>query len=245
MRALAPVALAVAAVALAGCSLTRPDEDPALIKASAVEGRVERIERQNQAVLDLQRQLEAAQLEQRRLRGEFEELQHAVRTSQQHERDLYADLDKRLTALDARLQAQQAAPVAGAVPASTDRDAYQSALERLKNRDYTGAEQALLEFIAAYPQSPLVDNAKYWLGEAYYVEHRYADALESFQRVARDHPDSRKVPDALLKVGYSYYELKRYREARETLARLVKLHSDAPAAAEARERLKHMDAERR
>ena len=61
--------------------------------------------------------------------------------------------------------------------------------------------------------------------------------------MVREHPDSRKVPDSLLKVGYSYYELKRYREARETLAKLVRNYADAPAAAEARERLKHMDAE--
>jgi tol-pal system protein YbgF len=246
VRALAIPACLAATLGLAGCSLTRPEEDPAYVKASAVEGRVDRIERQNEALLDLQRQLEAVQLEQRRLRGEFEELQHAAHAREQHDRDLYGDLDKRLAALDARLQAQAAAPVGAAAPAAaTDRDAYQGALERLKNRDYAGAEQALVDFIATYPQSPLADNAQYWLGEAYYVEHRYADALEAFQRVTRDHPDSRKVPDAMLKVGYSFYEMKRYREAREMLARLVKLHGDAPAAAEARERLKHMDAERR
>ena len=241
MRALVPALGVLALVALGGCSLTRPEEDPAFVKATAVEGRVDRIERQNEALLDLQRQLEASQVEQRRLRGEIEELQHALRAGQQHERDLYTDLDKRIAALDTRIQAQ--ATNAAAAPTATDRDAYQAALERLKNRDYTGAEQALQEFIAAYPQSPLIDNAKYWMGEAYYVEHRYGEALEAFQRVMREHPDSRKVPDALLKVGYSYYEMKRYREAREALARVLKQHGDAPAAAEARERLKHMDAE--
>ena len=77
MRTLGFVVTAVAMLALAGCSLTRPEEDPAFVKATAVEGRVERIEHQNEAVLDLQRQLEASQVEQRRLRGEIEELQHA------------------------------------------------------------------------------------------------------------------------------------------------------------------------
>jgi tol-pal system protein YbgF len=230
----------LAGVTLAGCSLTRPEEDPAFVKATAVEGRVDRIERQNEALLDLQRQLEASQVEQRRLRGELEELQHALKAMQQHERDLYGDLDKRLTAIDARQQSQ-----AAAAAAPSDRDAYQAALERLKARDYSGAEQALQDFLGNYPQSLLVDNAKYWMGEAYYVEHRYGEALDAFQRVVKEHPDSRKVPDALLKVGYSYYELKRYREAREVLARVVKNYADAPAAAEARERLKHMDAERR
>jgi len=232
-------------LALAGCSLTRPEEDPAYVKANAVEARVERVERQNEALLDLQRQLTAAQAEERRLRGDIEELQHAQRASQQHERDLYADLDKRISALDARVQAQAQAQSASAPPATTDRDVYQAALERLKNRDYAGAVQALQDLIATYPQSQLVDNAKYWIGEAYYVDHHYAEALDAFQRVVREHPDSRKLPDAWLKVGYSYYELKRYREAREALARVVRQYGDAPAAAEARDRLKHMDAEHR
>ena len=236
-------AVLLTALAVSGCSLTKPEEQPAYIKATAVESRVDRIEHQNEAFLELQRQQEAAQAEQRRLRGEVEELQHALKAMQQHERDLYADLDRRLGALDGKMQAQAAASPAATAP--VDRDAYQAALEKLKNRDYPGAEQALQDFLVGFPQSLLVDNAKYWLGEAYYVEHRFPEALEAFQRVAKDHPDSRKVPDALLKVGYSYYELKRYREAREALARLVKSYGDAPAAAEARERLKHMDAERR
>ena len=233
----------LASVTLASCSLTRPEEDPAFVKATAVEGRVDRIERQNEALLDLQRQLEASQVEQRHLRGEFEELQHALKAMQQHERDLYGDLDKRLSAVDARLQSQAAA--VAAPPAASDRDVYQAALERLKGRDYAGAETALQDFLANYPQSLLVDNAKYWLGEAYYVEHRYGEALEAFQRVLKEHPDSRKVPDAMLKVGYSYCELKRYREAREVLARVIKGYADAPAATEARARLQRMDAERR
>ena len=242
MRVLGPAVATLALLALGGCSLTRPEEDPAYVKATAVEGRVGRIERQNEALLDLQRQLEAAQLEQRRLRGEIEELQHALRAGQQHDRDLYTDLDKRIASLDARVQAQSQA--VAAAPVANDRDAYQAALERLKNRDYAGAEQALQDFIASYPQGALVDNAKYWMGEAYYVEHRYADALEAFQRVIREHPDSRKVPDAQLKIGYSYYEMKRYRESRDALGKVLKQYPDAPAAAEARERLKHMEAER-
>jgi len=130
-----------------------------------------------------------------------------------------------------------------AVAAQSDREVYQSALDRLKTRDYAGAEHALKDFLGAYPRSPLADNAQYWLGETYYVERRYSDALEVFQQVVKEHPDSRKVPDALLKAGYAQYEQKRYREARELLARVVQSYSDSSAATEARERLRRMDAE--
>jgi tol-pal system protein YbgF len=239
---------ALAALAAGGCSLTRPEEQPAYIKATAVENRVDRIEHQNAALLDLQRQVESLQADVRRLRGDLEEAQHEAKSSKDQQRDLYADADRRLTALEAHpVAAAGFAGGTGAAPSAatsvSDRDAYQGALERLKSKDYAGAEKALNDFVAAYPQSTLIDNAKYWLGETYYVEKRYPDAVAAFGRVVQEHPDSRKVPDALLKLGYSQYELKRYREAREVLARVVQKYADAPAAAEAKDRLKRMDAE--
>jgi tol-pal system protein YbgF len=236
------VALALA-LAAGGCSLTKPEEEPAYVKATAVESRVDRIEQQNVALIDMQRQVESLQADVRRLRGELEEAQHEARTAKDQQRDLYADSDRRLAALEARLAAPAAA--GGAAPvAGGDREAYQAALERLKGKDYAGAEKALSDFVTAYPQSALLDNAKYWLGETYYVEKRYGDAIAAFGHVIRDYPDSRKVPDALLKVGYSQYELKRYREAREALAQVVRKYPDSPVAAEAKERLRRMDAER-
>jgi len=239
---------ALGALALVGaCSLTRPEEDPAYVKASAVEERVDRLENQNKALVDLQRQVEELQAEVRHLRGEFEDFQHEANAQKSRTHDLYQDLDRRLQALETRAQAPAAAPGAGgtaAAPAIGDRDAYQAALDKLKGKDYAGAEQALTGFIASYPQSALIDNAEYWLGETYYVQQRYPEALAAFQRVVKEHPDSRKVPDALLKAGYTQYEQKRFREARELLARLVEAYPDSPPAADARERLKRMDADR-
>jgi tol-pal system protein YbgF len=244
VRRLLPLPLVALGLAAGGCSLTKPEEEPAYVKATAVESRVDRIEHQNAALLDLQRQVESLQAEVRRLRGDLEEAQHEAKTAKDQQRDLYADVDRRLTALDARLGTAPAAGGAAAPAAVSDREAYQAALERLKGKDYAGAEKALNDFVATYPQSALVDNAKYWLGETYYVEKRYGDAIAAFEHVVRDHPDSRKVPDALLKIGYSQYELKRYREAREALARVVQKYPDSTAAAEAKERLRRLDAER-
>jgi tol-pal system protein YbgF len=249
-RARSACLLAAAGLTLAACSLTKPEEQPAYIKATAVESRVERIEQQNQALLELQRQIEALQAEVRGLRGELDEAQHEAKSGKDQQRDLYADLDRRLQAVETRVPGAGAtapppAGAAGSAAVASDRDAYQSALDRLKNRDYEGAERALKDFLNNYPQSVLIDNAEYWLGETFYVERRYPDAIETFQRVVRDHPDSRKVPDALLKAGYAQYEQKRYREARELLARVQESYPDSSAANEARERLRRMDAEHR
>ncbi|MBS0375014.1 MAG: tol-pal system protein YbgF [Proteobacteria bacterium] len=241
-------ATAAFAFLAAGCSLTKPEEEPAYVKATAVESRVDRIERQNTALLDLQRQVEALQAEVRRLRGELEEAQHEAKSAKDQQRDLYADVDRRLGALESHAAAAPVAAAPGAPPVAAapvgDRDAYQAALDRLKAKDYDGAERTLKDFAATYPQSALKDNAIYWLGETYYVEKRYGDAIGAFERVVREYPDSRKVPDALLKIGYAHYELKRYREAREALGRILQRYADAAAAGPARDRLKLMDAER-
>lgn len=245
MHAARPVrlaALGTLALLAGGCSLMEPKEDPALVKATEVETRVAQVERQSQGMLDLQRQIQALQEDVRRLRGELEQAQYEAQSAKTQQRDLYADVDRRLQALEAR----GAAPaVAGGAPAVGDREAYQGALERLKARDYATAERVLREFPSTYPQSDLLDNAKYWLGETYYVERRFPESLEAFQRVVREHPDSRKVPDALLKAGYVEYEQKHLREARDYLNRVVKQYPDSPAAAEAKARLQKMDAESR
>ena len=239
-RRVAALAAGSAVLLVAACSLTKPEEEPAYVKATAVEERVDRIEHQSQAMLDMQRELEAAQAELRRLRGDLEETQHQAKTARDQQHDLYADLDKRIAAIEARLQTGQ---TAGGAVAGNDHDAYQVALDKLKMKDYPGAEKALRDFVASYPQSPLGDNALYWLGETYYVERRYGDALDAFQRMIREHPESRKVPDALLKAGYAQYEQKRYRESRELLARVLQSYPGSPAATDARERLKRLDAE--
>jgi tol-pal system protein YbgF len=249
-RRCAPPLALVATLGLGGCSLLEPQQDPALVKAQQVETRVAQVERQSQGMLDLQRQIEQLQAEVRRLRGELEQAQFQAESAKTQQRDLYADLDRRLQALEARGigPANAGAGVgAGAGAAGTvgDREAYQAALDALKQRDYARAEQVLRDFPARYPDSALLDNAKYWLGETLYVQRKYPESLQAFQRVVREHPDSGKVPDALLKAGYAEYELKRYRESRDFLNRVVKQYPDAPAATGARERLARMDAERR
>ena len=230
-----------AALAAGGCSLLQKEPDPALVKATELDERTQVLEKRAEGMLDLQRQIDALNTQVRDLKGQLEQANHERDQLKSQNRDQYADLEKRTAALENRAQATTVA--AGATAPGGDRDAYAAALERLKGRDYPGAEKAFVDMIAHYPDSPLADNAKYWLGETYYVEKRYDDALAAFQRVIKEHPDSRKVPDALLKAGYSVYEQKRYKESRDFLNRLLKQYPDSNAATEARERLRHMSSE--
>jgi tetratricopeptide (TPR) repeat protein len=246
-------------VLLTGCDTTRPEEQPAYVKASAVEERVDRIEQQNHALIDMQHHVEVLEADVRRLRGEIEEANHELGSVRAQDREIHADFDKRLNAAEARATAAAAAASAAVsaqvtseptpaatpvVPTSADREAYQTAFEQLKARDYVAAEKSFKGFISRFPNSSYVDNAEYWLGETYYVGKRYGEALDIFVRMLKEHPDSRKAADAYLKAGFTEYELKRYKQARDYLNKVTHSYADTPAAAEARERLKRMDAER-
>lgn len=246
-------AVAASALALlAGCASTPPEEDPVVQKLTELDGRLLRIERvlANQSLLNLSQRIEGTQAEMRELRGQVEELQHALEKAQEQQREMYNDVDRRLSALEGGAGAASGnlgnSPTNGLpVPQGDDRANYQAAFDLLKDGKYQEAINAFTQFLATFPMSALADNAQYWLGEAHYVTKRYQDALRDFRTVLEKYPDSRKTPDALLKIGYCNYELKNYSEARSALSQVVQRFGDTTAARLASQRLAKMDAEGR
>ena len=205
-----------------------------------LESRMGAVERQleNQGLLEMSRQIETLTDELRKLRGEFEQLQHELERSRTQQRDQYVDLDTRLRAAEAALTAAQASMAPGGPEAE-----YQAAFNLLKEGKYDEAASALRNFLARNPQHELAPNAMYWLGEAHYVRRDYPAALAAFEGLLKDYPGTRKAPDALLKAGYCQYELKRFGPARALLTRVVQEYPDSPAAAEAQTRLDRLGTE--
>lgn len=246
-------AACLAALALAGCAATPPDEDPVQIKLKDLDTRLARIERvvANQSLLDLANQIEAMRGDIRSLHNDIDVLNHTQDAARKQQRDLYADLDQRMKALDGRGVSGAAGTGAAGSAAGTaasgegaDKASYQAAFDLLKDSQYDRAITAFQSFLATYPNSQLADNAQYWLGEAYYVNKSFAEALAAFQRMVETYPQSRKLPDALLKIGYCDYELKQFGAARDTLTQLAARFPDTPSAGLAKQRLDKMNAEK-
>jgi tol-pal system protein YbgF len=80
---------------------------------------------------------------------------------------------------------------------------YESAFSLLKNAQYDEAAKNFHEFISSYPNHSLISNAKYWLGETYYVRGQFADAARVFAEGYQQAPAGAKAPDNLLKLGMS------------------------------------------
>jgi tol-pal system protein YbgF len=267
----------VAVLALGGCATTPPEEDPVQIKLNDLDNRLTKIERvmANQSLLQLANDLEAMRADIKAMRNEVDQLNNSQEAAKKQQRDLYTDLDNRISALEghggaaggaaapaiasiaasspaASADGATSSATARAAPASdgvlaadgTDKGDYQAAFSLLKNSQYDRSIAAFKKFLATYPESPLAENAQYWLGEAYYVNKSYQEALASFHQVSQKYPQSRKLADALLKTGYCYYELKQWSNAREILTQVSDGYPDTSAGRLARQRLDKMSSEK-
>lgn len=127
----------------------------------------------------------------------------------------------------------------------SERDAYAAAFELLKERKYDEAQAGFNDLLRRYPQGQFTDNARYWLGETYYVQRNYPAALAELDRLVQLSPDSPKVPGAMLKIGYIQYEQKQLDQARAVLEDVVKRYPNSTEARLARSRLERIGQELR
>lgn len=234
-----------------------------------LEARITRLERMlsAQGLMQILSRLDRLQQEVQQLRGEIELQSHEVERVRKQQRDLYLDLDRRLSALQEPADVKPSASAGAARPteapttppaaertiparapgrriANADpaqiQSAYQDARRTLDAGQYREAIGAFRTLINDYPGNPLEANAQYWLGEAYYAMRDFDNALAEFKKVESVDADSPKLPDAMLKIGYIHYEAGAWDSAREVLTTLTEEHPDSTAARLAMQRLDQM-----
>lgn len=242
-------ALGVPLLLLAACDTTKPEEQPAFRKAVAVEERVAKVENQADALVSVSADVEGLKSQVRFLTGQTEDLRHQLALQTQEARAVRADSDARLKELETKLKSLEAKVIDNSgntdlkpeTSKLSDKDAYQSALNFFKQKDFSGCASAFDQFLATYLDSTLLDNALFWAGACRYSDNRLGEAMGLLTKLLRDHPDSRKVPDALMVMARAEADLKRPKEATETLKRLIKDYPDAAVIAEAKSKLKSLE----
>ncbi len=120
-------------------------------------------------------------------------------------------------------------PAASVLPAGSPQEQYDFAFGLLRQANYAGAEQAFSAFLQQNPNDPLAGNAKYWLGETFYVRGNYQQAAVTFAEGFEAYPNNSKAPDNLLKLGMSLASLGSTQDACGTFNVLLDRYASAPA----------------
>jgi tol-pal system protein YbgF len=148
--------------------------------------------------------------------------------------------------LDFEVAPAKAVPAAGSgsTPVSSSNDQslseaqlYKAAKQAFDDGQYETAREMFKEFLSKYPKSENADNAQFWVGEIYYREKWYAEAIMEYQKVIEDYPDGNKVPASLLKQGLSFANLGEEANARTFLEEVIKQYPSSNEAKIARDKL--------
>jgi tol-pal system protein YbgF len=125
-------------------------------------------------------------------------------------------------------------------PVSSPEEAYKQAYEKYTKGDVEGAKKDFRQFLEVYPKSKYAENAHFWLGECYFAEKRYEDAILEFDEVIKRYPKGNKVPDALFRQGMAFLEMKDTTNAKLILKEVVRRFPQSDQANRARKKLKEI-----
>lgn len=125
-------------------------------------------------------------------------------------------------------------------PPATPEEAYKRAYDQFNKGDIGNAKEGLKKFLATYPKSRLAENAHYWLGECYFAEKKYEEAILEFDEVIKKYPKGNKVPDALYRQGLAFLEMKDTINAKLILREVIKRFPKSDQANRARKKLQEI-----
>jgi tol-pal system protein YbgF len=179
-------------------------------------------------------EVEAFEERLRDINGKIEELEFLVNQSNSKIDRAIADFDERINNLSHSVSAQPK-PVDTVEKPNTNESAtlapdkmYEQAFGYLREKSYSKAAAAFETFIEKNPESELASNARYWLGETFYVRENYGQAAVHFLKTYQTYPKSQKAVDALIKLAASMKQLDKKSEA---CAALKKAQMEYPKSA--------------
>ena len=191
-------------------------------------------ERSNQSLVELQQQIERAAGAAHAARPDRGSAARP-RDDRQQQRDLYADLDRRLLLIEnaggtAAARRPSGPPTAPEVVFADETAVYGDAFAAMKAGRYDEAVNGFQLYLTKYPRGPARRQRHVLARRGAIRAAGLPRRRSSRSRPCAAFPDSRKLPDALLKVGYCQYELKAFKNARATLQKLIATYPDTDAA---------------
>lgn len=163
------------------------------------------------------------------------------------------NVNSQITALETAAQSQQIASNASSpsLPTTIVDDSraynseygayYQDALDDYYVRNYNRSIRKFRELIARGSGAELADNCQYWIGEAYFAQGNYYQAIAEFQKVLAT-GGTNKANDAQLMIGIAYLKAGETELARSELNALMTFAANSSSAKKAMKYLRQLGA---
>ena len=185
-------------------------------------------------VAQLRGQVEIFANELNKAQQKIDKFANDLANARQREKDLYADIEKRLSKLEPRRQTIDG--VEHEVKQG-EQKLFDDASASFKKKDFASAKQGFLSFLQRYPSSGYAAQAYYFLGSSYFAEGDCENALPALKTVVDRFPRAQRAPDAMLNLAICQDDLDDETASRETLEALIKNYPASPAATNAKSRL--------
>lgn len=192
---------------------------------------------------DMQANLDAMRIDVQVMTGKVDDIGLAAKKPFDDITLLKEDTSKAVSAMDERLKKLESDMAAtneklGTLAKSleappTAESLYKQAQDAIKAGEPGKARDILNKFNETYPAHKLSPNVRYWIGETWYIEKNYEQAVLEFQRVIKEYPGKEKVSAAMLKQAMAFKELDDSKSAKFVLKELIDkfpLAEEVPAA---------------
>lgn len=117
---------------------------------------------------------------------------------------------------------------------------YDESFIGIRRGQYEDAIKGFTDYLQYCGTKDLADNARFWIGEAYYSMEKYPEAIREFRQLEIDFSTSEKRPGALYKMARSYEELNKINDAKATFQKLVENYPGTLESEQAGEKLKEL-----
>ena len=239
----------IMAILLAGSGLAMAAPAPTAPAGAGVEQRLERVERllDSQTLVDMLGRLDQLQREVQQLRGDLEERTHTVDELKRRQRDLYLDLDRRLSRLEREgVPAPAAAAKAAAPAAKQSAPAPTANATAVNDSGLMGdkgavvvAKPAAADNAAAKADATTSVTEQVAEREAYQKafdmlrELRYGQAITAFGSFLKAYPHGRYAHIAQYWLGEANYAQRDFKAAIKEYQQLIDSFPNSPKLAEA------------
>ncbi|GBE29528.1 MAG TPA: tetratricopeptide repeat protein [Bacteroidetes bacterium] len=127
------------------------------------------------------------------------------------------------------------------VHASEEENAlYEQGQEEYLRGEYELARMQYRQLKTAFPDSPLADDALYWIGESFMADQQPDSAQTTFILVLQTYPESNRIAATLLKLGIIDLDNENVATARGFFEAILEQFPDSPEAEQATLRLEEM-----